>query len=57
MPSIHGADGHFRGRVVAPDSKEDYVRVPRRLTFFDDVVLRDLRMDSDVGGESLPLYS
>ena len=39
----------YRGGVVAPDSSEDYIRAPRRLAFFDNILIRDLKLGNDVG--------
>lgn len=47
-PGVY-AWGSNAGRVVAPDSAEAFVKEPRRIRFFDGQVLRDLRLDCDVG--------
>src|SRR6185437_10433987 len=43
-PGVY-AWGSNTGKVVAPDSNEIYVKKPRRITYFDDVLLRDLKLD------------
>lgn len=35
--------------MVAPDSKEKVIKTPRRLPFFDGVLLRDLQLAQDAG--------
>lgn len=47
-PGIY-AWGSNAGRVVAPDSTDTFVKEPRRIGFFDGQILRDLRLDSEVG--------
>ncbi|KAF4126039.1 Alpha-tubulin suppressor [Geosmithia morbida] len=37
------------GRVVDPESEDKYVKQPRRLKFFDDKVLRDLKLTNTFG--------
>ncbi|KIW10207.1 hypothetical protein PV08_11168 [Exophiala spinifera] len=51
-PGVY-AWGSNTGRVVAPDSDEAYVKIPRRIPFFDDVLLRDLKLDRDFGAAVL----
>ena len=41
--------GSNSGGVVAPDSDEPFVKTPRRMTFFDGMLLRDLKLDRDFG--------
>ncbi|CAK7208399.1 hypothetical protein SCUCBS95973_000089 [Sporothrix curviconia] len=47
-PGVY-AWGSNAGRVVAPDSPDAFVKEPRRIAFFNGQILRDLRLDSDVG--------
>ena len=47
-PGVY-AWGSNTGRVVAPDSNEAFVRSPRRISFFDGVLLRDLKLDRYFG--------
>ncbi len=47
-PGVY-AWGSNAGRVVAPDSGEAVVKEPRRIRFLDGQILRDLRLDRDVG--------
>lgn len=37
------------GKVVAPDSKDNVIKTPRRLSFFDGQLLRDLKVDQGFG--------
>jgi alpha-tubulin suppressor-like RCC1 family protein len=37
------------GKVVDPESKEKNVKLPRRLKFFDDQILRDLKLTQNFG--------
>jgi len=41
--------GSNAGGVAAPDSKEKYIKTPRRLHFFDNVLLRDIKLDMNFG--------
>lgn len=41
--------GSNSGRVAAPDSEENVVKLPRRVPFFDGMLLRDLKLDRDFG--------
>lgn len=41
--------GSNSGRVVAPDSEENVVRRPRRIPFFDGLLLRDIKLDRNFG--------
>ncbi|OCK81333.1 mitochondrial protein-like protein Fmp25, partial [Lepidopterella palustris CBS 459.81] len=43
-PGVY-AWGSNSGRVVAPDSDDAIVKTPRRIPFFDGVLLRDIKMD------------
>lgn len=47
-PGVY-AWGSNTSRVVAPDSDQPYVKVPRRITFFDGKLLRDLKLDKSSG--------
>ena len=47
-PGVY-AWGSNSGKVVAPDSDEAFVKTPRRIPFFDDVLLRDLKLDRNFG--------
>lgn len=38
------------GRVAAPDSNEAFIKAPRRFSFFDGYVLRDLKLAREMGG-------
>ncbi|KAI4268919.1 MAG: hypothetical protein L6R38_007673 [Xanthoria sp. 2 TBL-2021] len=41
--------GSNSGRVVAPDSDEQIIRTPRRIAFFDGLLLRDIKLDRNFG--------
>ncbi|CAE7176498.1 hypothetical protein P3342_008190 [Pyrenophora teres f. teres] len=41
--------GSNSGKVVAPDSDEKFIKTPRRLTFFDGKLLRDIKLDRNFG--------
>jgi alpha-tubulin suppressor-like RCC1 family protein len=41
--------GSNSGKVVAPDSNEAHIKTPRRLSFFDNVLLRDIKLDRNFG--------
>ncbi|OCL14826.1 hypothetical protein AOQ84DRAFT_351326 [Glonium stellatum] len=43
-PGVY-AWGSNSGRVAAPDSDDEFVKTPRRIPFFDGVLLRDLKLD------------
>ena len=45
--------GSNSGRVAAPDLDENIVRSPRRIPFFDGVLLRDIKLDRDFGAAIL----
>jgi len=47
-PGVY-AWGSNSGRVVAPDSDESLIKVPRRISFFDGLLLRDVKLDRDFG--------
>ncbi|CAJ2509424.1 Uu.00g144500.m01.CDS01 [Anthostomella pinea] len=41
--------GSNSGRVAAPDSTERVVKTPRRIPYFDDQLLRDVKLDREFG--------
>ncbi|CAI6338755.1 unnamed protein product [Periconia digitata] len=43
-PGVY-AWGSNSGRVVAPDSQETFIKTPRRIPFFDNILLRDIKLD------------
>lgn len=47
-PGVY-AWGSNSGRVVAPDSSEAVIKTPRRIPFFDGMLLRDLKIDRNFG--------
>ncbi|WPH04324.1 RCC1/BLIP-II protein [Acrodontium crateriforme] len=47
-PGVY-AWGNNSGRVVAPDSTESVIKTPRRIPFFDGMLLRDVKLDRDCG--------
>ncbi|KAL8726914.1 MAG: hypothetical protein Q9166_006403 [cf. Caloplaca sp. 2 TL-2023] len=47
-PGVY-AWGSNSGRVVAPDSDEQIIRTPRRIAFFDGLLLRDIKLDRNFG--------
>jgi len=47
-PGVY-AWGDNSGRVVAPDSAENTIKTPRRIAFFDNRLLRDIKLDRDAG--------
>lgn len=47
-PGVY-AWGSNVGRAVAPDSKESVVKTPRRIAWFDGMLLRDLKIDQEFG--------
>ncbi|KKY15036.1 putative mitochondrial protein fmp25 [Phaeomoniella chlamydospora] len=47
-PGVY-AWGSNTGKVVAPDSNEAIIKTPRRIPFFDDLLLRDLKLDRNFG--------
>lgn len=51
-PGVY-AWGSNTGKVVAPESNDAFIRTPQRIAFFDDVLLRDLKMDRQFGAAIL----
>ena len=47
-PGVY-AWGSNSGRVVAPDSDEALIKFPRRITYFDGQLLRDIKLDRSFG--------
>ncbi|KAK1753099.1 regulator of chromosome condensation 1/beta-lactamase-inhibitor protein II [Echria macrotheca] len=47
-PGVY-AWGSNAGKVIAPDSDEAVVKLPRRIRYFDGQLLRDLKLDRDFG--------
>lgn len=47
-PGVY-AWGSNAGRVVAPDSEEQSIKTPRRITYFDGKLLRDIKLDKNFG--------
>lgn len=47
-PGVY-AWGSNSGRVVAPDSDEAVIKFPRRITYFDGLLLRDIKLDKQFG--------
>jgi alpha-tubulin suppressor-like RCC1 family protein len=47
-PGVY-AWGSNGGRVVAPDSEDLYIKTPRRITYFDGKLLRDIKLDRNFG--------
>ena len=47
-PGVY-AWGSNSGRVVAPDSDENLIKLPRRIPYFDGLLLRDLKLDRNFG--------
>jgi alpha-tubulin suppressor-like RCC1 family protein len=47
-PGVY-AWGSNTGGVVAPDSEEKYIKTPRRLKWFDGMLLRDIKLDRNFG--------
>ena len=47
-PGVY-AWGSNSGRVAAPDSDEAVIKQPRRIPFFDGVLLRDMKLDRKFG--------
>ncbi|KXL50238.1 hypothetical protein M433DRAFT_61671 [Acidomyces richmondensis BFW] len=47
-PGVY-AWGSNTGRVVAPDSTENIVKTPRRLPFFNGMLLRDIKLGRNLG--------
>ena len=47
-PGVY-AWGSNAGKVIAPDSDESFIKTPRRIPFFDDLLLRDIKLDKNFG--------
>lgn len=47
-PGVY-AWGSNAGKVVAPDSDDAVIKTPRRISYFDGQVLRDLKLDRNFG--------
>ena len=47
-PGVY-AWGSNSGRVVAPDSDEGLIKLPRRIPYFDGFLLRDMKLDRNFG--------
>lgn len=47
-PGVY-AWGSNSGKVVAPDSDDATIKVPRRIPYFDDKLLRDIKLDRNFG--------
>ncbi|KAL8829465.1 MAG: hypothetical protein Q9170_006153 [Blastenia crenularia] len=47
-PGVY-AWGTNSGRVVAPDSDEQIIKTPRRIPFFDGLLLKDIKLDRNFG--------
>ncbi|KAI1344511.1 regulator of chromosome condensation 1/beta-lactamase-inhibitor protein II [Xylariaceae sp. FL0016] len=47
-PGVY-AWGTNSGRVAAPDSAENVVKTPRRISYFDGQLLRDIKLDREFG--------
>lgn len=47
-PGVY-AWGCNTGRVAAPDSTETVIKTPQRIAYFNDQLLRDLKLDRDFG--------
>ncbi|KJZ76787.1 hypothetical protein HIM_03664 [Hirsutella minnesotensis 3608] len=47
-PGVY-AWGSNAGKVIDPDSNEQYIKLPRRVQFFNDQLLRDLKLTRDFG--------
>ncbi|KAI8633508.1 RCC1/BLIP-II [Xylariaceae sp. FL1651] len=41
--------GSNSGRVAAPDSTDNVVKTPRRITYFDGQLIRDIKLDKEFG--------
>lgn len=48
LQSLYAAN--VRGDVTAPGSKDDFVKIATRLSYFDGRGLRDLALSNDLGG-------
>lgn len=51
-PGVY-AWGSNTGKVVAPESNDAYIKTPQRIPYFDDVLLRDLKLDRQFGAAVL----
>lgn len=51
-PGVY-AWGSNTGKVAAPDSNDTYIKTPRRISWFDDVLLRDIKLDRQFGAAIL----
>ena len=51
-PGVY-AWGSNTGKVVAPESNEAYIRTPRRISYFEDTLLRDIKLDRNFGAAVL----
>lgn len=47
-PGVY-AWGSNSGKVIDPDSKEKYIKAPQRITYFNDQLLRDLKLTQRFG--------
>lgn len=47
-PGVY-AWGSNSGRVVAPESDESFIKTPRRISFFDGKLIRDIKLDRKFG--------
>ncbi|UNI17661.1 hypothetical protein JDV02_003989 [Purpureocillium takamizusanense] len=47
-PGVY-AWGSNVGKVIDPNSNEKYIKLPRRIAFFNDQLLRDLKLTQDFG--------
>jgi hypothetical protein len=47
-PGVY-AWGSNSGRVVAPDSDEAFIKTPRRIAYFEGMLLRDIKLDKGFG--------
>ncbi|TGJ83104.1 hypothetical protein E0Z10_g5661 [Xylaria hypoxylon] len=41
--------GSNSGRVAAPDSTDTVIKAPRRIAYFDDQLIRDIKLDKEFG--------
>lgn len=47
-PGVY-AWGSNSGKVIDPDSNDKYIKLPRRIAFFNDQILRDLKLTQSFG--------
>ncbi|OAA62922.1 mitochondrial protein Fmp25 [Cordyceps fumosorosea ARSEF 2679] len=47
-PGVY-AWGSNAGKVIDPESNEKYIKLPRRIAYFNDLLLRDLKLTSEFG--------